>query len=143
MWIDNAIFYCLIFLVKIWVKTKLMMMMMTTCFCGIVDQQKAFSLISSQDHCQRSSPSRISDTPWAEFEPVQNLNSGFVECSCEVVITTTPFIYQKILKLYTFEYDRLVGLHIKEGKKQRRGRGTDEQPGKPLLIRFGKTYSTW
>ena len=33
------------------------------CFCGMVDRRKAFSLISSQDHCQRSSPSRISDTP--------------------------------------------------------------------------------
>ena len=31
-------------------------------FCDIVDQQKAFILNSSQDHCQISSPSRISDT---------------------------------------------------------------------------------
>ena len=30
-------------------------------------RRKAFSLISSQDHCQRSSPSRISDTPQAGF----------------------------------------------------------------------------
>ena len=35
----------------------MMMMMMMNCFCGMVDQRKAFSLISSQDHCQRSSPS--------------------------------------------------------------------------------------
>ena len=48
-------------------------------FCGMVDQRKAFSLISSCDHCQRSSPSRISDTLQAGFEPVQNLNSGIVE----------------------------------------------------------------
>ena len=48
-------------------------------FCGMVDRQKAFSLISSQDHCQRSSPSRISDTPRAGFEPGQNLSSGLVE----------------------------------------------------------------
>ena len=41
----------------------MMMMMMVNCFCGMVDQRKAFSLISSRDHCQRSSPSRISDTP--------------------------------------------------------------------------------
>ena len=27
------------------------------CFCGMVDRRKAFSLISSRDHCQRSSPS--------------------------------------------------------------------------------------
>ena len=29
------------------------------CFCGMVDWLKAFSLISSQDYCQRSSPLRI------------------------------------------------------------------------------------
>ena len=48
----------------------MMMMMMMNCFCSMVDRRKAFSLISSQDHCQRSSPSRISDTPRAGFEPV-------------------------------------------------------------------------
>ena len=32
-------------------------------FCGMVDQQKVFTLISSWDHCQRSSLSQISDTP--------------------------------------------------------------------------------
>ena len=68
----------------------LQMMMMMNCFCGMVDRRKAFSLISSRDHCQRSSPSRISDTPWAGFEPAQNLSSGLVEWSCVVVITTTP-----------------------------------------------------
>ena len=51
---------------------------------------KAFSLISSWDHCQRSSPPQISNTPQAEFEPAQNLSSGLVEWSCAVVITTTP-----------------------------------------------------
>ena len=51
---------------------------------------KALSLISSRDHCQRSSPSRIYDTPRAGFEPAQNLSSDFVEWSCAVVITTTP-----------------------------------------------------
>ena len=56
----------------------------------MVDQPKAISLISSLDHCQRSSPSRISNTPRAEFEPVQNLSSGLVEWICAVVITTTP-----------------------------------------------------
>ena len=39
-----------------------MMMMMMNCFCGMVDRQKAFSLISSQDHCQRSSPLLIFNT---------------------------------------------------------------------------------
>ena len=53
------------------------MMMMINSFCGMVDQQKAFSLISSQDHCQRSSPLRISHMPRVGFEPVQNLSSAF------------------------------------------------------------------
>ena len=38
-------------------------MMMMNFFCGMVNRSKAFSLISSQSHCQRSSPLRISDTP--------------------------------------------------------------------------------
>ena len=58
--------------------TKSLMMMMN-CFCGMIDQQKAFSLISSWDHYQRSSPSRISDMPQVGFEPAQNLSSGSVE----------------------------------------------------------------
>ena len=68
-------------------------------FCGIVDRRKAFNLISSRDHCQTPSPSQISDTPPAGFEPAQNLSSSLVECSCAVVITTTvglpshPFFY--------------------------------------------------
>ena len=48
-------------------------------FCGMVDRRKAFSLISSRDHCQRSSPSWISDMLRAEFEPAQNLSSCLVE----------------------------------------------------------------
>ena len=66
------------------------MMMMMKCLCGMVDRRKTFNLISNQDHCQRSSPSRISDMPRAGFERAQNLSSGFVDCSCTVVITTTP-----------------------------------------------------
>ena len=71
----------------------MMMMMMMNCFCGMVDRQKAFSLNSIlliSDHSQRTSPSPISNTPRAEFEPAQNLNSGLVEWICSVVITTTP-----------------------------------------------------
>ena len=48
-------------------------------FLGMVDQQKAFSLISSRDHCQKSWPSQIFNTPRAGFEPAQNLNSNLVE----------------------------------------------------------------
>ena len=68
----------------------MMMMMMMNYFYGMVDRRKAFSFISSRDHCLRSSPSRISDKPWAGHEPAQNLSSGLVEWSCAVVITTTP-----------------------------------------------------
>ena len=68
----------------------MMMMLMVNCLCGMVDRRKVFTLISSRDHCQRSSPSRISDTPRAGFETAQNLSSGLVEWSCAVVITTTP-----------------------------------------------------
>ena len=55
-----------------------------------VDRRKTFSLISSRDHCQRSSPSRISDTPQAGFEHAQNLSLGLVEWSYAVVIIITP-----------------------------------------------------
>ena len=53
--------------------------LMMNCFCDMVDRQKASNLISSQGHCQRSSPSPISDMPRAEFEPAQNLSSSFRE----------------------------------------------------------------
>ena len=64
--------------------------MIMNCFCGIVDRRKMFSLIFSRDHCQRSSPSWIFNTPWTEFESAQNTSSGLVEWNCAVVITTTP-----------------------------------------------------
>ena len=59
-------------------------------FCGMVDRRKAISLTSSRNHCQRSSPSRISDMPRTGFEPAQSLSLGLVGWSCAVVITTTP-----------------------------------------------------
>ena len=46
-------------------------MMMMSCFCGMVDQRKVFSLISSRYHWQRVSPSQISNTPqriWTRAE---------------------------------------------------------------------------
>ena len=57
----------------------MMMMMMMNCYCGMIDRRKAFSLISSRDLCQKPSQSRISYTPRAGSEPVQNLRSGFAE----------------------------------------------------------------
>ena len=76
-----------------------MKMMMINCFCGMVDQWNGLSLISSRDHCQKSSPSRISDTPRARFETTQNLSSGLVKWSCAVVITNTQRRH-KILALW-------------------------------------------
>ena len=74
------------------------------CFCGMVDQWKAFSLFSSRDHCQRSSPSQISDKPQARFQPVQNLSSGFVEWSSAVVITTTPWHHWFLAELFIYSF---------------------------------------
>ena len=76
---------CFIIQILLFVQISLM-----NCFCGMVDRRKAFSLISSRDHCQRSSPSQISNTPRAGFKPAQSLSSGLVEWSCAVMITTTP-----------------------------------------------------
>ena len=77
----------------------MMMMMMMNCICGMVDRRKAFSLISSRDHCQRSSPSRISNTPRAGFEPAENLSLGFIEWSCSVVITQN--VVETITRLFS------------------------------------------
>ena len=65
------------------------MMKMTNCFCRMLDQRKALRLISSQDHCQRFSPSHISDTPHVGFKPARNLSSSFVEWSYPAVIAAT------------------------------------------------------
>ena len=40
--------------------------LMKNCFCRIADWRKAFSRISSRDHCERSSPSLIYDMPQAD-----------------------------------------------------------------------------
>ena len=66
-------------------KMMMMMMMMINYCCGMVDQRKAFTLI---DHCQRSSPSQISDTLRTGFEPAQSLSLGFVKRNCAGLIAT-------------------------------------------------------
>ena len=72
-------------------KYLLMMMMMMNCFCSMVDQRKAFSLISSWDHCQRSSPSRISDMPRAGYHPFRKHHSIFIESTEQTQINTVWF----------------------------------------------------
>ena len=89
MWRDLILFlfwFCLFTYM-----VQLLLMTMMNCFCVMVDRRNSFSPISSQDHCQRSSPSQISDTRWAGFELAQNLSSGLVEWSCAVMITTAPW----------------------------------------------------
>ena len=78
---------------KIHMNWLIMIIMMMSCFCSMVDRRKAFSLICCRGHCQRSSPSRIPNTTRAGFEPNQNLCSEFVEWSYAVVTTTTPGSY--------------------------------------------------
>ena len=68
----------------------MMMMMMMNCFVVWLTNQRCLVFISSQDHCQRSSPLQISDMLRSGFEPAQNLSSGLIEWSCAVVIITTP-----------------------------------------------------
>ena len=74
------------------------MMMMMNCFCGMVDQRKAFSLISSRNRCQRSSTSWISSLTMPRTW-IQNL----FEWSCAIVITTTARRQNphKRFKMYT------------------------------------------
>ena len=64
-------------------------LMMMNYFCGMFDQRKKSSLISSQDHFQISSSSLISHTLRAGFEPVQS--PSFAEWSCIVRVTTTSW----------------------------------------------------
>ena len=53
--------------------------MIMNCFREIIDQRKAFSLISSWNHCHRFSPPQISNVPQAGFEPALNLSLNFIE----------------------------------------------------------------
>ena len=59
-------------------------------FCGLVNQQMVFRLISSRDYCQRSSPLWTLGMPQTGFETALKLISGLVDWSCAVVITTKP-----------------------------------------------------
>ena len=54
----------------------------------MVDQQSVLNLISSREHCKRFSPSQISNTLRAVFEPMQNMVSDFAEWNSATVKTT-------------------------------------------------------
>ena len=53
--------------------------------------ERRLRLISRRDHCQRFSPSQISDTPQAGSEPAQNLNSDFVGRRCDFQLMKCDF----------------------------------------------------
>ena len=69
----------------------MMMMMKVNCFCGMVVDKRHLALFSFGANFQRFSPSAISETPGAKFEPAQNMSSDFFEESCAVLITTKPW----------------------------------------------------
>ena len=66
---------------------------MMNCSSGMVDWRKVISLISSRDHCLRSSPSWISDTPRVGFEPAFRF-SWMKLCSSDNYYTTVPCGFQ-------------------------------------------------
>ena len=70
--------------------------------------------------CQRSSPLRISDTPQAGFEPVQNLRvETFVE-SCAVVISTPELTIVRCSRKYLFlKYGSKIRAEFLEMLEQR------------------------
>ena len=64
-------------------------------FCGMVDRRKAlFSLISSRDHFQRSSPTRIPAHPRQDLNLRRTWSLDFVECSGDNHYTTAPIMAQ-------------------------------------------------
>ena len=82
------------------------------CFCGMVDWRKAFNLISSRDHCQRSSPSRISDSSRAGFESVffQNLQFGIYVRKCTTKFwDTVP--NSRVSQYMGISFDKLLDKH--------------------------------
>ena len=94
----------LMMMVMMMMMMLMMMMMMINCFCGMGGRWKEFSVISSGSYCQISTPSRISNTPRAGFEPTQDPSLGFVKWSCAVVITATPRSQMKSITSNTVYY---------------------------------------
>ena len=88
--------------------------LLSNCFCGMFDKQKTCSFISSRGHYRRLSTSQISDMPRAGFEALQNLNSGFTEWSCAVVISTISRPHYQFL--HTFRYNKIHLLSINLGQ---------------------------
>ena len=54
-----------------------LMMVIKNCLWQMVDLRKA--VLFPAGHCQKLSPMQTSDTSQAEFQPEQNLSSGFTK----------------------------------------------------------------
>ena len=93
-------------------------------FCRTVDRGKTLSLISSRDHRQRVANLRhaaigtivrgwqIFETPLSGFELEHNLNWGFFEWSCAMLINTDSaitkqWICQQVLRFLQFCISKL------------------------------------
>ena len=134
----------------------MMIMMMVNCFCGMTDRRKAFSLISSQDHCQRSSTSRISDTSTVGLETAENLSSSFPEWSCEIVTTTnyscldnsgvvgtTPIDLSKRFVCLPHEFI-LAKMHAYEADIKRLFKLLQEYPStRRQIVKLDSIFSSW
>ena len=86
------------------------------CFCGLVDQRKALTLISSWNNCGGVSLSQTSDMPQAGFESLPTLSSDFVKWDCAVVITNTQLhdhhtIFDKLIIECNFR-ESYCSIHI-------------------------------
>ena len=84
--------------------------MMMNCFFGMVDRRKALNFVFSQYHCQRCSPSRISETPWAGLR----LRRTWFRL-CAAVITTSPWRHEansKLFKKTIYSFICLLFTHV-------------------------------
>ena len=79
-------------------------------FCGMVDQQKVFCLISSWYHCKRSLPLQMSDTLQAGFGLAQDLSPGFVALSWILCNNENYYLVLIMPSEYVsgFEYTRVL-----------------------------------
>ena len=81
-------------------------MIMMNSLGEIVDRQKVFSLISSQNRCQTFSPPQIPDTPQACFRPTQSLSLDFVT-------TAPPHLHCSwIIKTFLSKSDFIAQTHL-------------------------------
>ena len=81
------------------------MMMNGFLWCGMVDRRKLFSLISSRNHCQRSSPSRICGTP--RKSDIEN-NNMQMENSLPANVNMAATIQICCILLVLIKYSRYI-----------------------------------